>query len=202
MDPWTALLVGSNALYWGVFVYLLSRRRWSWSGLCVGLLHMIISAPLVLGPWRALFGDAGFHYQVGYLEGSGLWAFFPASVLLMWALGSAWLAVALAGGRWMLVGAIGDALMALNIAGGLVANRAALAAERIQGGEYFTITGGALVAAILLMFAMPLVACSVWSFRRVRNRSTTSPRGDSATRQLSDEDPGSGRPMLRQAAVT
>lgn len=201
MDSWTTLLLASNLLYWGVFIYLVTRRRWSWSGLLVGVLHMMISTPLVLGPWRALFNDRNFHYQVGYVEGTGLGAFVPALLLLAWAVASAWLAVAGTRGRSMLVGAIGDALMVLNIGVGLLANRTELATARIQAGEYFTITGTELVAAILIAFATPLVASSVWAFRRVTDRSPMSP-GDSSVRppQTSTDESPKG-PLFRQAST-
>ncbi len=167
MDSWTIMLLASNLLFWGVFVYLATQLRWSWSGLLVGVLHMLIGTPLVVGPWRALFDDGHFQYQVGYVGGTGLGAFVPALVLLAWAVASGWLSVAGGRGRSMLVVSIGDALMAMNICALLLANRAELATSRIQAGEYFTITGGELVATILLMVATPLVASSVWAFRRV-----------------------------------
>ena len=137
---------------------------------------MVIAVPLTLGPWRAVFGEPSFHYQVGYLEGTGVGALVPATVLLAWALGAAWFAVAKERGRWMLFGATGDALMAVNIGVTVVANRSALTTGRIQAGEYFTITGGELVAAILVALVTPLVASSVWAFRRLADSPPILPR--------------------------
>lgn len=174
MDRWTLLLLGSNVIYWGVFVCLLRLRRWSWSGLLVGALHMLIATFLVLGPWRALFGQPDFHYEVGYVEGTGRGAFVPSLVLLAWALWSAWLPVIKERGRWILLGAVGDALMTVNVVATVLTSD--LTAGRIQAGDYFTIAGAELVSALLVVFATPLVASSVWAFRRLGERPPGPPR--------------------------
>ena len=187
MDQWGLLLLLSNVLYWSVFVWVVRRRLWSRTGLAVGLFHMLLATPLVLGPLRAATFDPRFNYQIGFIHAQGAVAFVPSVTVLMWALASAWISVANARGRWMLFPAVGDLLMALNLVAFILSQRAEQVRIKIQGGDFVTITGALLVTGIIVMcIAMPLVATSVWAFRR----SGRNPASGSLPPALIQEDRG------------
>jgi hypothetical protein len=54
MNIWAPIFLVTNAIYWAVFFYLLSRRRWNAAALMVGLFHMLLASVLSVAPFRSL----------------------------------------------------------------------------------------------------------------------------------------------------
>ncbi len=73
--------------------------------------------------------------------------------------------------------AVGDILFALNLGGGFLLDlvRGDLAESKIQGGEFFTLTGTVAALIPLLLFALPFVASAVWAAGRAHSGGTTPP---------------------------
>lgn len=99
MTVWLWVVLFSNLIYWSFFVYLLTRRRWNRPALAFGLLHMLFASLLVAAPIRSLLDPEYIGYQIGFVRFEGAWATLPATLILAWALWSAWLAVGRGRGR-------------------------------------------------------------------------------------------------------
>ena len=177
MSVWLWVVLISNVVYWSIFFYLLTRRRWDAPALTVGLLHMLFASLIVAAPIRSLFDPNYMGYQLGLVRFEGRWAVLPATLFLAWALSSAWIAVARGRGRWMKLVAVGDILFALNLGGDFLLDlmRGNLAEAKIQGGEFFTLTGPVAALIPLLLFALPFIASAVWAARRAHTDGTTPP---------------------------
>ena len=119
MNIWTAIFLVTNTIYWAVFFYLLSRRRWNVTALLVGLFHMLLAAVLSVAPFRSLL-DSDYRWQLGFVGFDGRVAVIPAFLTLDWTLAAAWITVAKGKGSWMWVIAVGDVLFALNLGAAIV----------------------------------------------------------------------------------
>lgn len=88
--------------------------------------------------------------------------------------------------------AVGDFLFALNLGGAFMLDlvRGDLAASKIQGGEFFTLTGTVAALIPLLLFALPFLASAVWATRRAHSGGTTPPlpQGTKGTEANSEKD--------------
>ena len=190
MTVWLWVVLVSNLIYWSVFFYLLTRRRWDASGLAFGVLHMLFASLLVAAPIRSVFDPNYGGYQIGFLRFEGAWAALPATVILVWALSSAWLAVSRGRGRWMTSIAVGDFLFALNLGVGFVLDlvRGDLAETKIQGGEYFTLQGTAVALILFLVFVLPFLASGIWAARRSGSNGTTPPQPQDAQESGTNSD--------------
>lgn len=190
MTVWLWVVLVSNLIYWSVFFYLLTRRRWDAPALAVGVLHMLFASLLVAAPIRSVFDPNYGGYQIGFLRFEGAWAALPATVILGWALSSAWLAVSRGRGSWMKSIAVGDFLFALNLGVGFLLDlvRGDLAETKIQGGEYFTLQGTAVALILFLLFALPFVASGIWAVRRSGSSGTTPPHPESGPESGSNSD--------------
>ena len=93
MNIWTAIFLVTNTIYWAVFFYLLSRRRWNAAALVVGLFHMLLASVLSVAPFRSLL-DSDYRWQLGFVGMAGRVAVIPAFLTLGWALAAAWITVA------------------------------------------------------------------------------------------------------------
>lgn len=192
MSTWLWVIVISNIVYWSIFFYLLTRRRWDAPALIVGVLHMLFASLIAAAPFRSLFDPNYIGYQLGLMRFEGLWAVLPATLFLVWALSCAWIAVAHGRGRWMKLIAVGDFLFALNLGGGFLLDlvRGDLATSKIQGGEFFTLTGAVAGLIPLLLFALPFAASAVWATRRAHSGGTMPPliQSKEAREAKSEED--------------
>src|SRR5258706_1997501 len=137
MTIWLWIGYFSGALYWSVFLYLLSRRRWNAGALAVGVLHMLFAMPFMVAPIRSFLDPAYPGFQFILLRFEGRAATLPSGMFLAWALAAAWISVAKGMGRWMRVVAIGDILFALLLGAGFLRDllRGDLTGEQIQFGE-------------------------------------------------------------------
>lgn len=168
MTIWLWIALVSNVVYWGIFFFLVSRRRWTKASLAVGVLHMIFASLLVVAPVRSLIDPNYIGYSIGFIRFEGRVTSLPSALILAWALSAAWVAVSNGGGRWLKMIAIGDLIFALNL-GAAIAwdwSQGRLDGPMIQFGEHLTLSG--LWAALLLLtvFAVPFVASALWAMRR------------------------------------
>ena len=190
MSIWLWVVLISNIVYWSIFFYLLTRRRWDAPALTVGVLHMLFASLIVAAPIRSFFDPNYIGYQLGLVRFEGRWAVLPATLFLAWALSSAWIAVARGRGHWMKLVAVGDILFALNLGGGFLLDlvRGDLAESKIQGGEVFTLQGTVAALIALLLFALPFAASAIWASRRAQSGGTTPPLAESTQENRADSE--------------
>lgn len=173
MDVWFQIALVLNLICWAVFFYLLSRRRWTWAALAVGIFHMLFAMVVSVAPFRALLDTNYMNYGLGLVQFRGRAATLPAALILSWALAAAWIAVAKGRGRWMTTIAGGDSLLALSIGGAILLSGPQ--EWRFQLGEYLSITGVAGLLVLLFLFTVPFVISAVWAVRRAGSDGTTGP---------------------------
>jgi hypothetical protein len=107
MAIWFQLALVLNVVCWTIFLYLLRRRRWSWSALAVGIFHMLCAGLGSVAPFRSLLDPGYMGLGLGFLRFEGQAAALPAAQFLGWAIAAAWVAVANGRGRWMGLIAVG-----------------------------------------------------------------------------------------------
>ena len=170
MNIWTPIFLVTNAIYWAIFFYLLSRRRWNAAALAVGLFHMLLASVLSVAPFRSLL-DSAYRWQLGFVGFDGRAAVIPALLTLGWALAAAWITVAKGKGSWMWLIAVGDVLFALNLGAAIVLFplRGNLAYQRIQFGESVVLSGMIASLILLLCFVVPPMGSGIWAARRARS---------------------------------
>ena len=170
MSAWIQIFLVTNVIYWALFFYLLSRRRWNTAALVVGLFHMLLACVLSVAPFRSLL-DAAYRWQLGLVGFEGRAAVIPAFLTLGWALAAAWIVVAWGQGRWMWLVAVGDILFAVNLGAAILLFplQGNPAYQKIQLGERFILTGWTASLILLLGFVLPPVMSGVWAARRSRS---------------------------------
>jgi hypothetical protein len=173
MAIWFQIAIGLNLIYWAIFFFLLSRRRWTVAALMAGIFHMLFAAIVSAAPIRATLDPHYTNFALGFVQVKGQSAALPAALVLCWALSAAWIAVGKGKGRWMTAIAAGDILLALNMAGSLLL--APAGDWTFQLGEYLTITGAAGLGILLFFFTGPFVASAIWAIKRTGSGGTTRP---------------------------
>src|SRR5215213_4164841 len=174
MAIWFKIAIVLNVIYWTVFLYLLSRRRWTGWGLVVGIFHMLFAAVVSVAPIRSILDPDYVGYGLGELHFEKRAVAFPAAVILSWALTSAWLAVGKGRGRWMRLVMVGDLFVALSISVSLVLDDSQ--DWKFQLGENFTAAGVKGLLILLCLFTLPFIASAIWAARSTRtDRTTPSP---------------------------
>ena len=188
MATWFQIALVMNVVYWGVFFYLLSRRRRDLPALAVGLFHMLCAAVFSVAPIRSLLDPDYVGYGLGVLHFEKRAVALPAALVLGWALASAWVAVGQGRGRWLRMVMVGDLFFALSI--GLSFLLGDSRDWKFQLGEYFTADGVAGLFILLCLFTLPFVACAVWAAGRTRARGAAPPAASPTQdgRRDSEED--------------
>ena len=194
MAIWFKIAIPLNILYWAVFFYLLSRRRWSWSALAVGLFHMLFAGVCSVAPIRSLIDPNYIGFGVGVIQFAGSSAALPAALILSWALFAAWSAVGKGSGRLMTLIAVGDILLSLSLGASILQDTAGW---KLQFGEHLTIDGYAGAAVLLLLFTLPLVLSALWAVKRARFRGTPPTLPVTEKNHKDSEDMGGGDHNLR-----
>ena len=191
MTVWLWVVLVSLIVYWSIFSYLLGRnRRWDVPVIVFGISHMFFASLSVAAPIRSLLDPGYMGYQIGFVRFEGPAASLPAALILAWGLAAAWITVARGRGRWMILVAVGDILFALNLGGSLllVLLRGDFAGMKIQGGEYFTISGGVAMSIILFVVVLPFVASAIWAARRAQSGGTAPPLAQEMQENHTDSD--------------
>lgn len=191
MTVWLWVVLVSLVVYWSIFSYLLGRsRRWDVPALVFGISHMLFASLSVAAPIRSLLDPGYMGYQIGFIRFEGPAASLPAASILAWGLAAAWSTVARGRGRWMILVAVGDILFALNLGGSLLLAllRGEFAGMKIQGGEYFTVSGGVAMSILLFVVVLPFVASAIWAGRRAQSGGTAPPLAQGMQENHPDPD--------------
>src|SRR5688500_18950725 len=114
MAIWFKVAIVLNVIYWGVFLYLLSRRRWNIPALGVGIFHMLFAAVVSVAPIRSFLDPEYPGYGLGFINLEKRAVVIPAALILGWALAAAWIAVGKGKGRWMKLVMTGDLFFAVS----------------------------------------------------------------------------------------
>jgi hypothetical protein len=163
MTPWLWIALISNVVYWTLFVLLLRRRRWTTTGLVVGIVHLLIAGIFSVAPFRSAVDPAYVGFRFGLLQFEGTATVLPAAILLVWALSCAYLAISRQSGKTLWFIAVFDFFIAANQ---MISILLTPANWTIQFGEHFSITGIAGAAVMLLLFALGPFLSGFWSARR------------------------------------
>ena len=164
MTPWLWIALLSNTIYWTFFALLLKRKRWTKSGLLVGIVHLLVAAIFSVAPFRSALDPAYPGFQFGLLHFEGTATVLPAATLLISALTCAYLAITKQSGRVMWFIASFDFLVTANQTVSILMSPADWT---IQFGEHLTITGFAGAAIMLALFALGPFLSGYWSVKRV-----------------------------------
>lgn len=200
MAIWFQIALGLNLIYWTVFFYLVSRRRWSRPGLAVGIFHMFFASLGSVAPIRSLLDPDYVGYGLGVLHFEKRAVAFPAAVILSWALASAWLTVGKARGRWMKVVMVGDLFMALSMSVALVLDDSQN--WKFQLGENFTASGVAGLLILLCLFTFPFIASAIWAAKNTRMNGIKPPPIPSDDEGHMDSEHGKNANGFRFSEVT
>ncbi len=173
MAIWFQIALALNVVYWAVFFYLLSRRRWNVPALAVGVFHMLFAAVVSVAPIRSLLDPDYIGYGLGVLHFEKRAVVLPAALVLGWALAAAWVAVGKGRGRWMRLVMVGDLFFALSMGVSILLDNSQN--WKFQLGEHFTATGAAGLLILLGLFTLPFIASAVWAAGRTRAGGTTPP---------------------------
>ena len=163
MTRWLAIALVTNLVYWTVFVYLLRRHRPGAAAAALGVMHMLLAGVLSVAPIRSFIDPDYPGFGVGMLQFEKRAATLPASVLFLWALGSALLLASGSRGPKLWLVATGDALFALNMLLDLARSGGG---GQIQFGEHFTISGVVALAIMAILFVGGPALSAWWSGRR------------------------------------
>lgn len=166
MAIWFQIAIAMNVVYWAVFFYLLSRRRWNAAALAVGIFHMLFAAVISVAPIRSLLDPDYAGYGLGVIQLEKRAVALPAALILGWALAAAWIAVGKGRGRWMRLVMVGDLFFAFSMGISIVLDDSQN--WKFQLGENFTATGVAGLFILLSFFTLPFIASAIWAAKRTR----------------------------------
>ena len=178
MAIWFQVAIAMNVLYWAVFCYLLSRRRWNAAALAVGIFHMLFAAVVSVAPIRSLLDPDYVGYGLGVIHFEKRAVALPAALILGWALAAAWVAVGKGRGRWMRLVMVGDLFFALSMGVAILLDDTQN--WKFQLGEHFTATGVAGLLILLCFFTLPFIASAIWAAKRTRADGKTPPAASNA----------------------
>jgi hypothetical protein len=173
MAIWFQIAIVLNVCYWVVFFYLLSRRRWNVPALTVGIFHMLFAGVVSVAPIRSLLDPDYAGYGLGVLQLEKRAVVLPATLILAWALASAWVAVGKGTGRWMRLVMVGDLFMALSMGVSIFLDDSQN--WKFQLGEHFTADGVAGLLILLCFFTLPFIASAIWAASRTQTGGTAPP---------------------------
>lgn len=183
MAVWFKIAIGLNLIYWTIFFYFVSRRRWTKTALAVGVFHMLFAGVVSVAPIRSFLDPDYMGYELGIIKFQKLAVVIPAALILAWALAASWIAVNNRRGRLMIVAAVGDILMSLSMAGSFIFGDPN--DWKFQLGEHFALNGVPGLLVLLSLFTLPFILSAIWATRRSHPLSPTPliadtprPRGD------------------------
>lgn len=193
MTLWLWIVLVSLVVYWSIFSYLLGRKgRRDVPALVFGISHMLFASMLVAAPIRSLLDPDYMGYQIGFIRFEGMAASVPAALILVWGLAAAWITAARGRGRGMMVVAVGDILFAFNLGGSILLDllRGNFAGTKIQGGEYFTLSGSLAALIILIVVVAPFLLSAIWATRRAKSGGAAPPLAQDTQDKHPDPDNG------------
>jgi hypothetical protein len=173
MAIWFQIALVLNVIYWAVFFYLLSRRRWNFPALAVGIFHMLFAAVVSVAPIRSLLDPDYGGYGLGVIHFEKRAVALPAALILGWALVAAWVAVGKGRGPWMRLVMLGDLFFGLSLGISLLVDNSQ--DWKFQLGEHFTASGMAGLLILLGFFTLPFIVSALWAASRTRTGGTAPP---------------------------
>ena len=173
MAIWFQIAIVLNVIYWAVFFYLLSRRRWNVPALVVGIFHMLFAMVISVAPIRSLLDPDYIGYGLGVLHFEKRAVVVPATLILCWALASAWVTVSKGRGHWMKLVMVGDFFFALSMGISILLDDSQN--WKFQLGEYLTASGRAGLLILLGLFTAPFLVSGIWAAMRTQAGGTTPP---------------------------
>ena len=197
MAIWFQIALVLNVIYWAVFLYLLSRRRWDIPALAVGILHMLFAAVVSVAPIRSLLDPDYPGYGLGVIHLEKRAVALPAAIILGWALTAAWVAVGKGRGRWMRLIMIGDFFLALSLAISIVLDDSQN--WKFQLGENFTAEGLTGLIILLGFFTLPFLASAIWAASRTRTGRTKPPLASNIQDRCAEKEDGNTNGFRLQA---
>jgi hypothetical protein len=186
MAIWFQIALVLNVIYWAVFFYLLSRRRWNLSALAVGIFHMLFAGIVSVAPIRSLLDPDYIGYGLGVIHFEKRAVAIPAALILGWALAAAWVAIGKGKGRWMRLVMVGDLFLALSMGVSIIFDRSEN--WKFQLGQSFTATGVAGLLILLCFFTLPFILSAIWAARRTRTGGTTPPLASNLEEKRRDSE--------------
>jgi hypothetical protein len=168
---WPSVLLLVNLISWTVFVArAIGQRRaghHSRAALAAGLLHMLFIAPMSIAPLRAILEPETFHIGLAWLQVSGWAAAIPATVIWIWGLTAALVAVSTPQGRALRIIAVGDLIVAANFGTYFTVQvmRDALRAFTAQAGGFAPLSGMAVGIVVMTFFVVPFTLSAFWALR-------------------------------------
>ena len=188
MAIWFQIAIALNVIYWAVFFYLLSRRRWNVPALAVGIFHMLFAGVVSVAPIRSLLDPDYVGYGLGVLQFEKRAVVVPATLILCWALASAWITVGRGMGRWMKLVMLGDFFFSLSM--GLSIFLDDSHNWKFQLGEYFTASGRAGLLILLGLFTAPFMVSGIWAAMRTQKGGTAPPLASNKHERETSEKEG------------
>ena len=167
---WLIVMWVSLFIYGSLFVYCLTRKQWTTSGLLVAVFNLFLAFMNSVAPIRGWADPEYVGFSLGFLrvpQGPGVT--LVSGAIFLGAIASFCIALLNKTGKPMRFVAGFNGVLALNIGGKLILDLFQNPERiKIQLGEYLTIAP--LPATVLLMciFAIPLAASAVWASRRTQ----------------------------------
>ena len=173
MAIWFKITITLNIIYWGVFFYLLLKRRWNLPALAVSVFHMLFAALVSVAPIRSLLDPDYIGYAIGVVHLQKRAVALPAALVLAWALTAAWITVGKGKGTWMKVVMVGDLFFALSLIITILLDGSGN--WKFQLGEHFTADGIFGLLILLGPITLPFIASGIWAAYRTRVNGPTTP---------------------------
>lgn len=160
-------------VYFSIFGFFVSKRRWTRAGLGVGLANMILVSMNIVAPIRGVLDPDYLGYHIGLIHvDPGVWVTITAGSIVVLALSSACFAALNLRGRAMAFVAVVDSAFLILIGFPVMYEGLANSADfKIQLGEYLFIPGMIAVLISAMLLVVPIAASVVWSAKRIRNGS-------------------------------
>ena len=165
---WLIVMWVSLSMYGSLFVYCLTRKQWTVSGLLVAVFNLFLAFMNSVAPIRGWADPDYVGFSLGFLrvpQGPGVT--LVAGAIFLGAVATFCIALLNKTGKPMRFVAVFNGILALNIGGKLILDLIQNPEKvKIQLGEYLTIAP--VPAALILMgiFAIPLAASAIWASRR------------------------------------
>ena len=164
---WGLFALAISAVLVAAWIYLLTKRQWSWPGLIASVGCLLVAAFNSAAPFRGLIDPNYIGYGFGLLHAEkGIAVSFLAGPLLLFGALSALLAVSKRTGSalWLVAAFCAMLLIILGIPAvqGMLTDPDANA---IQFGEYLTIPGLLATAIYLLLLVVPFIVGLFWASR-------------------------------------
>jgi hypothetical protein len=199
MAIWFRIAIALNVVYWAVFFYLLSRRRWNVPALAVGIFHMLFAMVISVAPIRSLLDPDYIGYGLGVLHFEKRAVVAPATLILCWALTAAWITVGRGRGRWMKMVMVGDFFFSVSMGISILLDDPQN--WKFQLGEFFTASGRAGLLILLGLLTAPFLVSGIWAAMRTQAGGTAPPLASNKHEREDSEKEGERTNSFRYSEI-